>query len=472
MRTIKQLWQRFGTVTVIVLIISLGAINVLAATYDVTLLDTSVSVNGAIFIHYNSSSSSGTGVIDSFLRIQNSPTERGYNTDGTKEFDTKGGAFTHSIKLSSIPQVSTDSGTYREFLLDLDESPTQISLNELQLFTATDPALTGYTDTPSPSIGSGTTLVYDLDSDEDNTVEMDHLSTGSGKADYIVYIPDSVFGAGSECDFGADPAGCPLYIYLYNEFGTPNSSDAGFEEWAVKENDGSATSLTNPHLTLEKSTNSEDADDPYGPNIDIDKTVTWEYVVTNDGNVTLYNLVVNDDIEGEICTIANLAPGDSYTCTTTGIAVLGEYENIGSVSGEYASITVSDSDPSHYQGIDPTAVNVSELKLSIGDTNPETTIIQAISIDWETAFENNTLGFNIYRSSASEPEMQKINEERIESKVQLGSGGASYHYLDRDIQPATTYTYYLVEVTTGGAESIVSQETITPYYVYLPTLIK
>src|SRR5512147_2338683 len=35
--------------------------------------------------------SSGTGVFNSFVRVQKDPIESGYNTDGTLEFDTSGG---------------------------------------------------------------------------------------------------------------------------------------------------------------------------------------------------------------------------------------------------------------------------------------------------------------------------------------------------------------------------------------------
>ena len=48
------------------------------------------------------------------------------------------------------------------------------------------------------------------------------------------------------------------------------------------------------------------------------QVISYSYVVTNTGNLTLDNLVVaddNDDPPGVACTVTTLAPGDSTTCT-------------------------------------------------------------------------------------------------------------------------------------------------------------
>ncbi|RQD87524.1 hypothetical protein D5R95_03505, partial [Methanosalsum natronophilum] len=48
--------------------------------------------------------------------------------------------------------------------------------------------------------------------------------------------------------------------------------------------------------------------------------------------------------------IGNLASGATYTVTDTDTAILGQYANMGNVTGEYNGITVTDEDPSHYSG--------------------------------------------------------------------------------------------------------------------------
>jgi hypothetical protein len=58
--------------------------------------------------------SSGTGLFDPFVRLQGSPTEKGYNTNGPVAFDTKSGIWTHAILATAIPVVDCDgngSGT-------------------------------------------------------------------------------------------------------------------------------------------------------------------------------------------------------------------------------------------------------------------------------------------------------------------------------------------------------------------------
>src|SRR2546423_38825 len=44
----------------------------------------------------------GTGVIKPFLRVQNTPTEQGYNTSGGTPFDDKSGPWTHNIQVSDL----------------------------------------------------------------------------------------------------------------------------------------------------------------------------------------------------------------------------------------------------------------------------------------------------------------------------------------------------------------------------------
>ena len=124
-----------------------------------------------------------------------------------------------------------------------------------------------------------------------------------------------------------------------------------------------------------------------------------------------------------------------------------------------------------------TAASISFFGLKIGDSpksldNPEPPLSQAIIIDWTTALEENTLGFNVYRSNTSESGMQKINQDRINSKVFGTSSGASYHFVDNTALPGMFYTYYLAEVTTGGSENIVSQATIYDGNIYLPLMLK
>jgi len=121
----------------------------------------------------------------------------------------------------------------------------------------------------------------------------------------------------------------------------------------------------NPAITVEKTTNGEQADTGTGPLVPVGSTVTWTYTVTNPGDVDLANVMVNDSDIGLVCTIALLPAGGMDTCTATGVATEGQYENIGTASGAPVDAagnpildgngnpvpTPSDTDPSHYFGV-------------------------------------------------------------------------------------------------------------------------
>jgi uncharacterized repeat protein (TIGR01451 family) len=212
-----------------------------AANYDLTTDPSglgSATINDAIWEIFQSSDPTGSGVFYSFLRVQQTPTERGYNTDGRKlQFDENTSAsFTHSFHLHDVPQVDIGGTIYREFQLDLNEKNSDpdwyISLDSFQVWTTNDPDLLGYTEgTPSGTFPIGDTLghallVYDLDGAGDTWIKMDYrANNGSGKRDYRVFVPQSYF-EGKEL----------YYVVLFTRHGAQGGdwiSDSGYEEWGV-----------------------------------------------------------------------------------------------------------------------------------------------------------------------------------------------------------------------------------------------
>ncbi len=118
-------------------------------------------------------------------------------------------------------------------------------------------------------------------------------------------------------------------------------------------------------MDIEKATNGQDADTPTGPVVAVGSTVTWTYVVTNIGDVTLTGVKVTDDQVGAIsCPQTTLVPGASMTCTAFGTAVEGQYANVGLVTTDQE---VSDSDPSHYIGFVPEEPAVDIEKATNGE---------------------------------------------------------------------------------------------------------
>ena len=107
-------------------------------------------------------------------------------------------------------------------------------------------------------------------------------------------------------------------------------------------------------VTLQKSTNGQDADEPPGPIIKIGEPVSWTYRVTNTGNVGLTGILVTDDQPGVAvnCPGSTLEAAASMTCTASSLAVEGHYVNVGTVTANPPTgfEQVSASDTSHYFG--------------------------------------------------------------------------------------------------------------------------
>ena len=133
----------------------------------------------------------------------------------------------------------------------------------------------------------------------------------------------------------------------------------------------------NPGIDVEKSTNGQDADAPTGPYIDEGVPVTWSYEVTNIGDLDLVDASLEDDILGPITNCIPAIPnpfavGDSFTCTATGNAQLGQYENMATVtaSSVMAFEPVSDTDPSHYFGQNPESLSLSSPTNAMQTSRP------------------------------------------------------------------------------------------------------
>ena len=77
--------------------------------------------------------------------------------------------------------------------------------------------------------------------------------------------------------------------------------------------DPEPTEKKNAKLTVTKETTSTPTDDAYV----LDDTITYKVTVKNEGNVTLTNIVVTDELTGDEWTIASLAPGASEEFTAT-----------------------------------------------------------------------------------------------------------------------------------------------------------
>ena len=206
---------------------------VVPACYDLTAVGATATINGAIFtVPSVSIDATGSGVIDSFVRIQAQGTEQGYNTSdrpvqfGEMHTDTH----TQDRLLSSINSVTVKGIEYLEFVLDTGEaggSNTFISLEQLRFYVGADQATNtaaGDYDAATKQLGS-LTPIYDMDAGVDTYIQLSDPYSGNGKLDLILLVPKSLF-------VGDDTQS----VYLYSQFGraAPLDTDSSFEEWATK----------------------------------------------------------------------------------------------------------------------------------------------------------------------------------------------------------------------------------------------
>ena len=202
-----------------------------AGLIDLTAPPTTVQVANAIY-ETSDARSTGTGVINPFVRVQANGTEQGYNTSTRPvPFDENTTAnYMHDVQLQDLAVNNINGTDYVTFLLDSNQSGNQVatllSLDQVKMYVS---PTNGHNSTNLSTLG---TLIYDLDATTDNWVLLDsQLNSGSGQGDMLLHVPLSLF----------TPFSAQSYFTLYSQFGTHNASNAGPEEWKTV---GGSVSLT------------------------------------------------------------------------------------------------------------------------------------------------------------------------------------------------------------------------------------
>lgn len=206
-----------------VFLLLMGTAYAFASTIDLTSGGTVIASDGSIW-SVVTSSPTGTGVYEPFLRLQANGTEAGLNTDGdaNSTYDDVAGIWTHSLTFGDLGVVNVGGTNYYSFTWDVNEpangTDEYISLDTLQIYEHSSPN--------AMAIGELDTLLYTF---SDPPVLINYLlsSSGSGKDDIESLIPTSEIAS-------SDPA---KYFYLYAEFGgvgvddsTDFGSASGYEE--------------------------------------------------------------------------------------------------------------------------------------------------------------------------------------------------------------------------------------------------
>lgn len=206
-----------------------------------------------------------------------------------------------------------------------------------------------------------------------------------GHRSYVSYLGGSA--ADHAWGLAIDPWG---YTYMGGETRSsdfPHTTGA-FDTTLSGLSDGFITKMAVgpvPGIVIEKNTNGSDADTPPGPHLLTGSTVNWSYWVLNTGPLELSDVTVGDDQGVTInCPKTTLGLGESMICTASGTAVLGQYSNIGSVTASPPGDlpAVSDADPSHYFGVQPSIQVVKKTNGFDSNTPPGQAINVGSRIYW------------------------------------------------------------------------------------------
>jgi hypothetical protein len=75
----------------------------------------------------------------------------------------------------------------------------------------------------------------------------------------------------------------------------------------------------------------------------------------------------------------------------------------------------------------------------------------AILVEWSTASELSTVGFNIYRSENKDGPYEKVNQALIPASTDP-LGGGDYSFRDTSVTAGNTYFYQLEDVDASGSQ--------------------
>ena len=92
-----------------------------------------------------------------------------------------------------------------------------------------------------------------------------------------------------------------------------------------------------------------------------------------------------------------------------------------------------------------------------------------ILVEWETASEVDTLGFNVYRGDAPGGGHVRVNSTLIPGQTPGSREGAAYSFRDDSVRAGTTYFFWLEVRDVGGGATLYGPTSATVNcHIYLP----
>ncbi len=145
-----------------------AAIPASATILDLTTAGASGVIGSAFFIQIPERPT-GTGLNDTFLRVQANGIEEGVNSDGPYTMDEKSGAWTHKIRVSDFGVTDLHGTPSIRFLLDIGQetSSPYLSLDRFKIYVS--PTATYNT---LGQLHDHATKLYDMDAGSDSWIKL------------------------------------------------------------------------------------------------------------------------------------------------------------------------------------------------------------------------------------------------------------------------------------------------------------
>jgi len=239
---------------------------------------------------------------------------------------------------------------------------------------------------PGPSISTGSPVSWQYQVTNTGEVVLTNVTVTDDRG-VAVFCPKTTLQPGESmtCTGNGVAQACQ-----YSNVGTVTAKTPG--GLTVSDDDPSHYfGTTQAGISITKRTNGQDANTPPGPQVEVGSNVSWTYVVTNTGDVTLTGVAVTDDQGVTVaCPKTSLAAGESMTCSASGTAVAGQYSNVGTVTGTApCGSLVTDDDPSHYLGVQGSITLKKSTNGQDADTPPGPQIQVGNPVQWSYVVLNN-----------------------------------------------------------------------------------
>ncbi|MBN2207919.1 MAG: right-handed parallel beta-helix repeat-containing protein [Candidatus Coatesbacteria bacterium] len=99
-----------------------------------------------------------------------------------------------------------------------------------------------------------------------------------------------------------------------------------------------------------------------------------------------------------------------------------------------------------YEGSDDTYIELASFEAKASG--------RSILITWETGTEIDNAGFDVYRVETGDRTTPGRMNERMIPAQGSAAAGASYEFIDAEVSPGITYSYYLIDIDTSGKTTV------------------